>query len=66
MRQHSGEVFNQVEAEVKTPIYKDFVLNFYQKQKASIFTPDYIARKNAIWVARGLGLKDPEALVPEE
>lgn len=66
LRQHGGEVYTQVEAEVKMPIYKDFVLNFYQKQKASIFTPNSIARKNAIWVARGLGFKDPEALIPEE
>lgn len=66
LRQHGGQVYRQVEAEVREPIYRDFVLNFYQKQKAGFFTPKYIARKNAIWVARGLGLKNAEALVPDE
>lgn len=66
LREHGGEVYTQVEESVKGPIYRDFVLNFYQKQKASIFTPDYIARQNAIHVARSLGLKDSETIIPEE
>jgi hypothetical protein len=66
LREHGDQVFRQVRAEVQTPIYEEFVRNFYQRQKAGIFTPKSVARKNAIWVARGLGLRNAEALVPEE
>jgi hypothetical protein len=64
LAKHPGEVYSQVESEMKTKIYTDFVLAFYEKGKASFFTPDYIARKDAVWVARGLGL--PDSVVPGE
>ena len=65
LAQHASDVYFQVEGEMQTKIFTDFVLGFYRKQKASFFIPNYIARKDAEWVAIGLGIS-PSVLPAEE
>jgi hypothetical protein len=64
LRDKGGEVDSLVRGQVQTPIFTDFVLQFYANGKADWSTPNYIARNDARWLARRLGL-DP-SIVPDD
>ena len=64
LKQHGGAVYRQVEGGAKTKIFTEYVVQFYHKRKAEWLTTAYMARKDAIWVARSLGID--ESVVPEE
>lgn len=70
LREHPSKVWEasgaslhpQAPSALRNKIYTDITLAFYEKRKDEFFTPEYIARKDAIWLARGLGID--ESVVP--
>jgi hypothetical protein len=66
LAKHEETVYNKVRSNVQDWIYRDFVLNYYQREKDSAIIPAYTARLNAQKVAAGLGLKDWNTMIPEE
>lgn len=55
-------MYRQVEAEAKPKNFREYVLAFYEKRKAGLLTPEAYVLKDAVWVARSLGL--PDSTVP--
>jgi hypothetical protein len=64
LSQHGGQIDKQARAEARPVIFREFVVQFFHKQKAGWFTPEYIARNDAKWLARRLGVS--EGVVPGE